>query len=158
MGMNSTQIRDIFGYEPDLTSVPPLHGIIESALYVHDLPLSVSFYGELFGFPPIFEEAGRLHAFAVAARQVLLLFQAGASVQGADTPGGRIPGHDAPGRSHLAFGIPADAEDGWRARLQDRGVPIESTVVGPGGCHSLYFRDPDGHLLELITPGCWKVW
>jgi len=23
---------------------------------------------------------------------------------------------------------------------------------------SLYFCDPDGHFLELITPGCWPIY
>jgi hypothetical protein len=26
------------------------------------------------------------------------------------------------------------------------------------GGASLYSRDPDGHLLELITPGCWAIY
>jgi catechol 2,3-dioxygenase-like lactoylglutathione lyase family enzyme len=25
----------------------------------------------------------------------------------------------------------------------------------PGGARSLYFRDPDEHLVEFITPGFW---
>lgn len=29
-----------------------------------------------------------------------------------------------------------------------------ATHMGRGGC-SVYFRDPDGHLLELATPGVW---
>jgi hypothetical protein len=28
-------------------------------------------------------------------------------------------------------------------------------VVWPEGSTSIYFRDPDGHLLELVTPGLW---
>jgi catechol 2,3-dioxygenase-like lactoylglutathione lyase family enzyme len=33
-----------------------------------------------------------------------------------------------------------------------------------GACHemrggtSLYFRDPDGHLVELATPGLWSIY
>ncbi len=26
------------------------------------------------------------------------------------------------------------------------------------GGTSLYFRDPDGHLLELVTPGIWSIY
>jgi len=26
------------------------------------------------------------------------------------------------------------------------------------GGHSIYFRDPDGHLLELATPGLWAIY
>jgi catechol 2,3-dioxygenase-like lactoylglutathione lyase family enzyme len=36
-------------------------------------------------------------------------------------------------------------------------VTVESVVVWPGGAKSVYFRDPDGNLAELITPGFWKT-
>jgi catechol 2,3-dioxygenase-like lactoylglutathione lyase family enzyme len=42
--------------------------------------------------------------------------------------------------------------------LQERGIAIESAVDWPRGGRSLYFRDPDRHLLELITPGCWSIY
>jgi catechol 2,3-dioxygenase-like lactoylglutathione lyase family enzyme len=34
-------------------------------------------------------------------------------------------------------------------------VAIEGRVDWPRGAKSIYFRDPDGHLLELGTPGLW---
>jgi catechol 2,3-dioxygenase-like lactoylglutathione lyase family enzyme len=37
-------------------------------------------------------------------------------------------------------------------------VPIEGRTQWPRGSTSIYFRDPDGHLLELATPGLWPVW
>jgi len=35
-----------------------------------------------------------------------------------------------------------------------RGV-LEQQVAWPRGGTSLYFRDPDRHLVELATPGLW---
>ena len=46
----------------------------------------------------------------------------------------------------------------WEARLAAQGVPIEGRTQWPRGSTSIYFRDPDGHLLELATPGLWPVW
>lgn len=46
--------------------------------------------------------------------------------------------------------------DAWKTRLNEAGVAVESTVDWPGGNFSYYFRDPDNHLVELITPGQWK--
>ena len=37
-------------------------------------------------------------------------------------------------------------------------IEIESRVTWPGGGTSLYFRDPEGHLLELLTPGVWQIY
>ena len=69
-----------------------------------------------------------------------------------------IPPHDAHGQSHVAFAISVEQVESWKARLAERQVAIESVVTWPRGGTSLYFRDPDGHLLELITPGVWQIW
>ncbi|MDF2970539.1 MAG: glyoxalase, partial [Microvirga sp.] len=42
--------------------------------------------------------------------------------------------------------------------LGERKIPIESRVTWPRGGTSLYFRDPDGHVLELATPGLWATY
>jgi catechol 2,3-dioxygenase-like lactoylglutathione lyase family enzyme len=41
----------------------------------------------------------------------------------------------------------------WEERLANFGIEIEARR--PRGGVSLYFRDPDRHLLELATPGLW---
>jgi catechol 2,3-dioxygenase-like lactoylglutathione lyase family enzyme len=55
----------------------------------------------------------------------------------------------------MAFSIAAGALADWEARLAEAGVAIESRVKWPRGGESIYFRDPDGHVLELATPGLW---
>jgi catechol 2,3-dioxygenase-like lactoylglutathione lyase family enzyme len=40
--------------------------------------------------------------------------------------------------------------------LQSKSVAIESEVAWPNGTESIYFRDPDQNLVELITPGFWR--
>ncbi len=42
-----------------------------------------------------------------------------------------------------------------RGTVASAGVPIEHEQEWPGGGRSLYFRDPDGNSLELITRGTW---
>jgi catechol 2,3-dioxygenase-like lactoylglutathione lyase family enzyme len=37
-------------------------------------------------------------------------------------------------------------------------VSIEGEMKWPRGGTSLYFRDPDGHLVELATPGLWSIY
>ena len=38
------------------------------------------------------------------------------------------------------------------------GIAIEGRTDWSRGGHSIYFRDPDGHLLELATPGLWTIY
>jgi len=59
---------------------------------------------------------------------------------------------------HFAFSVPADDLPAWERRLEENGIAIESRVTWPRGGRSVYFRDPDGHLGELVTPGCWAIY
>jgi len=124
--------------------MPPLGGILESSLYVDDLKRSVRFYETIFGFELI--SAGeRLCAMKAAPQQLLLLFKKRASVD-----------HDGDGQLHVAFAIPAAALAEWETWLAQHGIKIEQRKTWERGGQSLYFRDPDQHLLEVATPGVWS--
>ena len=137
-----------------LSRRPELRGILETALYVEDLERSRTFYAALFGLPVMVGD-DRFCAFDVAGRDVLLLFRKGGTPAPVPTPGGVIPPHDGEGHMHLAFAVDREDLDGWQALLREQGVEIESRVEWRAGGTSVYFRDPDGHLLELATPGVW---
>lgn len=137
--------------------MPELTGVIETCLYVDDLERSIHFYEDVFELRKLIGDE-RFCALSVADRGVLLLFRKGATLEAMPTPGGMIPPHDGGGQIHMAFSIPASTEAQWQRRFQERGIAIESTVDWPRGGRSLYLRDPDGHLLELITPGCWSIY
>ncbi|MBX9655182.1 VOC family protein [bacterium] len=132
-------------------------GIIETAIHVKDLPKSAEFYRSLFEFEVLLD-TDRLVAFNVGGRNVLLLFQQGATGEPFATPGGIIPPHHGSTSGHLAFSIQASEVEGWKKRLTDADIPIESVVQWPGGAESIYFRDLDDHLAELLTPGFWKIY
>ncbi len=132
---------------------PPISRILETSLYVEDLDRSVAFYQRLFGFDVMTHDF-RMAALAVPGREVLLLFRKGASTQPSDTPYGMIPAHDSQGVQHVCFAIAANALDAWRTHLEANDVALESEVRWPRAV-SLYFRDPDGHAVEVATPGLW---
>ena len=134
--------------------MPRLNGILETAVYVDDMERAKRFYEDIMGLSPMFAD-NRLTAYDVAGRSVLLVFQRGGSVNAAKLPGGTIPGHDGSGPLHYAFAVGADELAAWEERLREREVEIEGRVDWPRGGKSIYFRDPDGHLLELATPGLW---
>jgi catechol 2,3-dioxygenase-like lactoylglutathione lyase family enzyme len=133
---------------------PPIDGVLETSLYASDVSRTAAFYRDLFGFNTLVDSP-RLVAFEVAARHVLLVFQAGATEDDVSDARGTIPGHDGRGRLHLALSIAAADCDAWRRRLAQRGIAIAGEYHWPRGGTSLYFRDPDAALVELATPGLW---
>ena len=122
--------------------MPPLTGVLETALYVADLERASAFYQRLLGARVLLAEADRMRALDVAGRQVLLLFRMGASC----------------GRMHVCFAIPADALAAWEAHLATLGVHAALDRDAERGATCLYLRDPDGHLVELATPGLWEIY
>jgi catechol 2,3-dioxygenase-like lactoylglutathione lyase family enzyme len=135
-------------------TAPRVGRILETALYVADLDVAQSFYERLFSFPVLFRD-GRMCALDVPGRQVLLLFRRDSSLQPSETPFGFIPRHGARGAQHLCFSIDQDAVTRWQEHLESLGIAIESRLVWARGGTSLYFRDPDGHSIEVGTPGLW---
>lgn len=134
--------------------MPSIQHILETALYVDDLGRSERFYRNLFGFRTLLAD-DRMRALRVSPGEVLLLFEKGKSVDGADTPVGHIPGHDGRGRLHMAFAVRSEEIEPWRQTLAGHGVEIISYLEWPQGGQSIYFRDPDGHVIELATKSLW---
>jgi|SRR5215470_4264587 len=130
---------------------PKTDGILESSLYVDDLPRSVRFYQEVFGFSMINDFGERGCAMQAGPHQVLLLFKKGAS-RAITSP------HDGDGELHLAFAIPFAELGNWELWLEQRGIAVEEKRKWDLGGWSVYFRDPDRHLLELATPGTWSIY
>lgn len=134
---------------------PRVNGVLETGIYVEDVGRSRAFYERIFGFEAIFVEE-RICTLAVAPAQVLIIFKRGGTLEPIPVGDGFIPPHDGGGTQHFAFAIAEADLDAWRMHLAAEGVAIESTVTWPPGGKSIYFRDPDGMLVELATPGLWS--
>ncbi len=129
---------------------PPIAAVIETAIYAADLAAAETFYAGVLGLPVIGREAGRHVFFGVGAASVLLVFDPAAT-----RTGGILPAHGAHGPGHFALGVDAEAVEAWRSHLTGCGITVEKEVTWPRGGRSLYFRDPAGNSVELITPGVW---
>jgi catechol 2,3-dioxygenase-like lactoylglutathione lyase family enzyme len=129
-----------------------IHAIIETAIYVDDLQATEAFYGTILGLRIIGKEPGRHVFFQVGEASVLLAFLAETTLKG-----DHLPSHGATGPGHFALGIEAESFDAWWKLLQGHGVTIEKEVEWPRGGRSLYFRDPSGNSVELVTPGVWGL-
>ena len=138
------------------TRAPAIHGVVETILYTENLARAVAFYRDVLGLAPMKGDADRFQAFDAGEKRVLLLFVRGATLTPQPVPsGGVIPPHDGSGPQHVAFAIAAADFDAWCARLLACDVKIESETRWERGGRSVYFRDPDDHLVELVTPGIW---
>ena len=137
--------------------MPKLNDLKETALYVADMERAIAFYRDVLGLATLVTDR-RFCAFDVAGRHILLLFSRGGSLEATQLPGGTIPPHDGVGQIHAAFAVDAAELPEWESHLAVHGVEILSRVSWPRGGVSIYFRDPDGHLLELLTPGVWSTY
>ncbi|MDT3686388.1 MAG: VOC family protein [Pseudorhodoplanes sp.] len=137
--------------------MPKLDRVLETALYVDDLERAANFYEQVLDLPLLTSDA-RFRAYDVGGNNVLLLFARGATLETVHLPGGTIPPHDGHGPLHVAFAIAAEVLPRWEERLESQNIEIEGRTEWPRGGRSIYFRDPDGHLLELATPGLWTTY
>jgi catechol 2,3-dioxygenase-like lactoylglutathione lyase family enzyme len=138
-------------------SMPEVTGILETALDVDDLAASADFYQRIFGLEVI-DRSERLCAYAVAGRDVLILFQREEAAKAVNLAGGRIPPHGSKGAIHFAFSVDRSELPKWEEVLAANGIPVESRVHWERGGTSIYFRDPDHHLIELATRGIWSIY
>ena len=134
--------------------MPKVNGILETGIYVEDVKRSSEFYKKIFKFEVMASDE-RFCAMKIQKGQVFLIFKKGGTLQPVETPGGILPGHDGDGQMHFAFAISKESLSEWENWLRENGIPVESKVHWQGRGISLYFRDPDGHLIELATPGVW---
>lgn len=137
--------------------MPAITRLLETALYVDDMDRATGFYRDVLGLR-VLDASPRLVAMDAGASTLLLLFRRGATLGGAAIPGGWIPPHNGEGPAHVAFAVDAADLPSWERRLADLDIAIESRVRWNRGGQSIYFRDPDGHSVELVTPGTWDTY
>jgi len=135
-------------------ATPAIRGVLETAIYSDDLARAKEFYGGILGLECVLDTP-RMLTFTVAAGQVLLVFRRGATREDTETSEGVIPGHHSDGPAHFAFAIAASDYNAWKSRLERSGVALRSEAKWARGGRSIYFDDPDGHVVELATPGLW---
>jgi len=109
-----------------------------------------AFYSRILSLRVIAKEAGRHVFFMVGPGSMLLIFNPETT-----SHAHLFPSHGATGPGHVAFGVTTESIDSWREQLIAHAIEIEKEHTWPKGGHSIYFRDPGGNSVELITPNVW---
>jgi len=134
----------------------PIYGLFETHLTVSDLQRSITFYRDIIGLELALEVSESDAAFfwigdhpshSCSRRSMLGLWSVGTAPLGLNL--------------HIAFEVVAinDLLDAPK-RLKDQGImplsffgkeSMEPSVIGWMPAAAIYFRDPDGHLIEYLT-------
>jgi catechol 2,3-dioxygenase-like lactoylglutathione lyase family enzyme len=121
-----------------------LEGIDHVALGVHDIERSVKWYTEVLGFELLHEGMwDGVPTFIGKGNTGIALFPAGLNAK--STPSG----HRDLRMLHLAFRVNRENFLAAQRELEKRGINFE--FQDHEISHSIYFRDPDGHQLEITT-------
>jgi catechol 2,3-dioxygenase-like lactoylglutathione lyase family enzyme len=121
-----------------------LHRIDHVALAVRDLDRSVTWYQAVLGLEPFTVESwGGEPVFVTSADRAfgLALFRAESSDAGGPPPPVRV--------LHLAFGTDRAGFAAAQERLRRKGIAFR--FADHEVSHSIYFRDPDDHQIEITT-------
>ncbi|MGB0096531.1 MAG: VOC family protein [Solirubrobacteraceae bacterium] len=126
-----------------------VRGLFETHLTVADLPRSVAFYRDVVGLPvalEIPERGAAFHWIGEAGQSMLGLWSIGSAPMSMQL--------------HIAFAMALDDVLAAPERLLAQGIqPLsffgepadEPSVIGWMPAAALYFRDPDGHMLEYLA-------
>jgi catechol 2,3-dioxygenase-like lactoylglutathione lyase family enzyme len=136
-----------------------VRGLDHVTIPCHDLRAAEEFYVGLLGARVLLrvdeaflEKVGRVEDAVKGAIHTSIVFSAGPRVDLFIQADGQPPA--LAGHPHHAFHVTPGTMLPWKKRLNDRGVPtFGPTRLGPPGQASLYFNDPSGNHLELVTQG-----
>jgi catechol-2,3-dioxygenase len=108
------------------------------------------------------EETDR-YVFLKAGQSMLLIFNPNKTLANNinnASSSAQLPIHGAfapPSIIHFALEIEKQNYDSAKYMLNQNNIKIEKEVIWEKGTNSMYFRDPAGNLVEIITQGSWPV-
>jgi catechol 2,3-dioxygenase-like lactoylglutathione lyase family enzyme len=138
---------------------PRVRGLDHATLPCHDLGVAEAFYVGVLGARVLMRvdeaflrKVGRMDDADAGAIHTSVVFSGGPRIDLFVQQDGQAPARA--GHPHHAFFVPPGELLRWKKRLGDAGVPtFGPTRLGPPGQASLYFNDPFGNHLELVTHG-----
>jgi catechol 2,3-dioxygenase-like lactoylglutathione lyase family enzyme len=101
---------------------------------------SIAFYSDVLGMTPAYEWPGEITMLQSGDTFIAIAWWAKGKPIG-DQPPITV--------DHFAFRVDLKTYDFARKEFADKGVKVDHES-DHGNCHSIYVRDPDNHLVELV--------
>ncbi len=153
-------------------NIPPITGVAEIVLSVSDLPAMKEFYQSVLGFEFHSEASHERGIEADPDGEPTIVFL---TIKRTDTPLDRVghpqmlalidyqrhvfarkrlTGHNVKETTlnHLAFEIPTESYQAHRDRLKQLGLEVTETQFPGMSAKAIFFKDPEGNVLEFICP------
>jgi catechol-2,3-dioxygenase len=127
---------------------PILNKIKETCINITNIERTVNFYHQILGLEVITKNE-TLVFFRVGS-DLLLCFDTD-KTKNQTSP----PPHAARGIQHFAFECSTDDYEKWKDVIKENNIEMEAEITWESGKRSFYFRDPDGHCVEIIEPMMW---
>ena len=130
----------------------PVRGLDHLAITVRDVERTLRFYEDVLGAEALFEELYKEGKIPVALLQV---GQSRLSVHPAAAPAKPHAEAPTPGSADVCFRFDGPISEA-EAMLRDKGIevllgPVPRPAADGAQGQSIYFRDPDDNLLELLS-------
>jgi catechol-2,3-dioxygenase len=129
--------------------------IVETCIYTSNLEEMKNFYITYLGLDLVSEEKGR-HVFLKAGKSMLLIFNPENTLNNSNSI---FPIHGAitpPSILHFVFEIKKEDYENWKNLLQMKKISIDKELEMRNS-KSIYFHDPSGNIVELITDNFWPI-
>lgn len=112
-------------------------GVDHVVVHVDDVSRAKGFYVDLLGMEVAHEHDGRV--FLRCGQQQVGLFE------------GRQPASESAGRdlNHIALQVESGSYEEVKAALETAGIAVSGRKGDP---RCIYFRDPDGHMIQILAP------
>lgn len=129
---------------PGVDVLEQIRQIDYTVIFARDMPAMRRFYEDVMQFE-VTRELGASWIEFTIGDNVLALTRRGNLFDDEPTPEGALA-------LQLAFEVPPETVAKCAAELRDKGVQIEMPVTDqPWGHRTLFFRDPDGNVIEIYA-------
>ncbi|MHA7775523.1 VOC family protein [Roseibium sp. M-1] len=127
-----------------MNALKAIKAIDYTVIFARDMPAMRRFYGDILQFPLVRELGPQWIEFAVGS-QVLALTERGLIWNDTPTAAGQLS-------LQLAFRVSPEEVSACARELEGKGIEMALPVTDqPWGHRTLFFRDPDGNILEIYA-------